>query len=387
MGFWFDWLRLAGAAYLIWLGMEAPALVRRDRGSRAACPRRAAGSSCRAFFVLLGNPKALLWFGAFIPQFVDPSTGDYVGQVVLLGLTAMAAAAMSDGGYAVLDGRARATSCRRSRVRLVIAHRRALPDRRRGVAGAGADALITSAPADSARRTACDGYCAPPSLPTVECFRGRSADSQRERVDFSAIVDRPPLKCRATRADLLDHRQLRGVGHLAADGAAGHSGADRTGAAPRRAELELARIRHAGRRLALLRIVRPPRHQADARRQCPHLRGLPARRRGGQENGWEFMGHAYDQLPIHKNDDQAAMINRSMDVIEKFTGTRPVGWLGPGLTQTLDTPELLAKAGVQYIGDWVYDDEPTVIDHGGSAGHAALHGRIERYPDDDRATS
>ena len=80
-----------------------------------------------------------------------------------------------------------------------------------------------------------------------------------------------------------------------------------------------------------------------------------------KKDGWEFMGHAYDQLPIHKNEDQAAMINRSMEVIEKFTGTRPVGWLGPGLTQTLDTPELLAKAGVQYIGDWVYDDEPTVI--------------------------
>jgi hypothetical protein len=38
-----------------------------------------------------------------------------------------------------------------------------------------------------------------------------------------------------------------------------------------------------------------------------------------------------------------------------------VGWLGPGLTQTLDTPELLVDAGVKYIGDWVYDDEPTVI--------------------------
>ena len=37
------------------------------------------------------------------------------------------------------------------------------------------------------------------------------------------------------------------------------------------------------------------------------------------------------------------MINRSMDVIEKFTGKRPVGWLGPGLTQTLETPELLAE--------------------------------------------
>jgi peptidoglycan/xylan/chitin deacetylase (PgdA/CDA1 family) len=48
-------------------------------------------------------------------------------------------------------------------------------------------------------------------------------------------------------------------------------------------------------------------------------------------------------------------------VIERFTGKRPVGWLGPGLTQTLETPELLAEAGVKYIGDWVYDDEPTVI--------------------------
>src|SRR5258708_5797181 len=42
-------------------------------------------------------------------------------------------------------------------------------------------------------------------------------------------------------------------------------------------------------------------------------------------------------------------------------GKRPVGWLGPGLTQTLQTPEYLAEAGVKYIGDWVYDDEPTTI--------------------------
>jgi allantoinase len=76
---------------------------------------------------------------------------------------------------------------------------------------------------------------------------------------------------------------------------------------------------------------------------------------------WEFMGHAYDQVPIHKVEDQAAMINRSMDILERFSGKRPVGWLGPGLTQTLETPELLVSAGVKYIGDWVYDDEPTVI--------------------------
>src|SRR5690606_30989410 len=46
---------------------------------------------------------------------------------------------------------------------------------------------------------------------------------------------------------------------------------------------------------------------------------------------------------------------------EKFTGQRPKGWLGPGLTQTLETPDLLAEAGVKYIGDWVWDDEPCEI--------------------------
>ena len=80
-----------------------------------------------------------------------------------------------------------------------------------------------------------------------------------------------------------------------------------------------------------------------------------------RREGWEFMGHAYDQMPIHKHENQRDMIGRSMDILERFTGTRPLGWLGPGLTQTYETPELLAEAGVKYIGDWVYDDEPDII--------------------------
>ena len=83
-----------------------------------------------------------------------------------------------------------------------------------------------------------------------------------------------------------------------------------------------------------------------------------------RDAGWEFMGHAWDQMPIHKSEDQRGMIHRSMDRLESFTGKRPVGWLGPGLTQTFETPELLAGAGVRYIGDWVYDDEPTAISTG-----------------------
>ena len=80
-----------------------------------------------------------------------------------------------------------------------------------------------------------------------------------------------------------------------------------------------------------------------------------------KRSGWEFMGHSYQQGPIHQEPDQTAMIERSLSTIERFTGTRPVGWLGPGLTETFETPELLVAAGIKYIGDWVYDDEPTTI--------------------------
>jgi peptidoglycan/xylan/chitin deacetylase (PgdA/CDA1 family) len=79
------------------------------------------------------------------------------------------------------------------------------------------------------------------------------------------------------------------------------------------------------------------------------------------ERGWEFMGHSYVQGPLHAVEDQRALIEQSLDTLKAFTGKRPVGWLGPGLTQTYDTPDLLAAAGVQYIGDWVHDDEPTEI--------------------------
>jgi len=80
-----------------------------------------------------------------------------------------------------------------------------------------------------------------------------------------------------------------------------------------------------------------------------------------RSDAWEFMGHSYQQGPIHNEPNQKAMIKRSLDILEGCCGKRPVGWLGPGLTQTLETPDLLAAAGLKYIGDWVYDDEPSTI--------------------------
>src|SRR5271168_4607938 len=57
-----------------------------------------------------------------------------------------------------------------------------------------------------------------------------------------------------------------------------------------------------------------------------------------RDAGWDFMAHAYEQIPLQKQEDQRGMIHRAMDVIERFVGKRSVGWLGPGLTQTLETP-------------------------------------------------
>jgi len=106
MGHWFDWVRFLGAAYLIWLGwklLRNPGAI----GDPAQTKAPRGGFFLQGFLVLLSNPKALLMFGAFIPQFVDPK-GDYVGQVILLGLTAMAIATTFDSLYAILTGRARA---------------------------------------------------------------------------------------------------------------------------------------------------------------------------------------------------------------------------------------------------------------------------------------
>lgn len=76
------------------------------------------------------------------------------------------------------------------------------------------------------------------------------------------------------------------------------------------------------------------------------------------EAGWEFMGHGFVQVPTHRIDDQRAMIMQTVTAIRALTGRPCRGWLGPGLTETLDTPDLLAEFGISYVADWVVDDVP-----------------------------
>lgn len=76
---------------------------------------------------------------------------------------------------------------------------------------------------------------------------------------------------------------------------------------------------------------------------------------------WEFMGHGYTQRNMQKVDDEAADIARTTAAIEQATGRRPRGWLGPGLTETWNTPDLLVEAGYDYVADWVLDDQPVAL--------------------------
>ncbi|MBV9532675.1 MAG: LysE family translocator [Bradyrhizobium sp.] len=106
IGYWFDWVRFAGAAYLIWLGIKLIRSPVEGVKAEAPPPPPRGGFFLQGFLVALSNPKLLLFFGAFIPQFMNLS-GDRLSQVTLLGVTFMVIAGTTDATYALLAGRAR----------------------------------------------------------------------------------------------------------------------------------------------------------------------------------------------------------------------------------------------------------------------------------------
>ena len=124
------------------------------------------------------------------------------------------------------------------------------------------------------------------------------------------------LSCRAARASCCGRSSTSKSGTSARPMPRQVLPAPTGAAAPaRRAAMELARIRHAGRRVALLRTVQArgirPTLAINARVCEDYTRVAEEAKRAG----WEFMGHAYDQMPMHKHDDQRAMIHRSMDIL------------------------------------------------------------------------
>jgi threonine/homoserine/homoserine lactone efflux protein len=116
MATWFEWLRWLGVAYLVWLGVRQWRAPPVDLTKTRPQPRSARAILLRGFLVSLTNPKTLLFYGAFFPQFIsiDRPLGP---QVALLCATFVAIATLLDGGWALLAGRARGVLAARPRLR------------------------------------------------------------------------------------------------------------------------------------------------------------------------------------------------------------------------------------------------------------------------------
>ncbi len=116
----FTVIKLVGAAYLVWLGVQALRHRSDFTAPQAGAPRSLpiATAVRQGFFVGVSNPKAFMIFGAVLPQFVDRGAGHLPVQMLLLGLLGFAIGLVSDGLWALIASRLRewfARSPRRGR--------------------------------------------------------------------------------------------------------------------------------------------------------------------------------------------------------------------------------------------------------------------------------
>jgi homoserine/homoserine lactone efflux protein len=101
----FEILRWVGAAYLIWLGIQA--WRHAGENAAAAAPPRGHVHVWRGFAVALSNPKTIAFFTAFLPQFIDP-TLPVDRQLAVMCSVTVVGAALTDAGWAVAAGLGRA---------------------------------------------------------------------------------------------------------------------------------------------------------------------------------------------------------------------------------------------------------------------------------------
>jgi threonine/homoserine/homoserine lactone efflux protein len=103
-------VEVAGGLYLLWLGAEAlrhrheHARAMKDREATKPPPLRVVR---QGFVVGMLNPKALIFFVAVFPHFVDPSAGSVTAQLLVLGVIFTILAVLSDGTWGLIAGTAR----------------------------------------------------------------------------------------------------------------------------------------------------------------------------------------------------------------------------------------------------------------------------------------
>ena len=173
---------------------------------------------------------------------------------------------------------------------------------------------------------------------------------------FSPIIDRPPLKWPdGARVAVwvvpnIEHYELELEG--------------------RRADVRNLSHREYGNRVGIWRLMEAlteygvPGTVALNSSVCHHYPRIVER---ALDLGWELMGHGLTNSQanheLEKSDEQQ-MIVAVVDEIRAFQGKAPRGWLGPALSETADTLDLLKQAGLEYTCDWVNDDQPYRMNNG-----------------------
>jgi homoserine/homoserine lactone efflux protein len=114
---WFELVRWIGVAYLLYLGIRLWRAPPTDLSATPPQPRSARGIALTGFLVSLTNPKTLLFYGAFMPQFISPDAGDPGRQLVILAATFVVVAGALDCVWALLAARFRALLAVNGRLR------------------------------------------------------------------------------------------------------------------------------------------------------------------------------------------------------------------------------------------------------------------------------
>src|SRR3569833_2016469 len=81
----------------------------------------------------------------------------------------------------------------------------------------------------------------------------------------------------------------------------------------------------------------------------------------GKKLGWEWMGHGITNSVLISQQSEAeerALIKEAVQTITREVGTAPRGWLSPALSETVRTPDILAEKGIEYVANWVNDEQP-----------------------------
>lgn len=77
---------------------------------------------------------------------------------------------------------------------------------------------------------------------------------------------------------------------------------------------------------------------------------------------WEIIGHGQTNSirlgDVKSRDEEEEIIQGTVEQIQAFSGVKIRGWLGPALQETWNSLDLLADAGIEYVGDWTTDDQP-----------------------------